>query len=97
MVPSYVVERQGNIIIVLDEAVVGFPFASSFGITPSSFPRSGVSNKPRALQTDVKAQVRAGFSPGLHHVRRSFFVVPSGPPQHSMPTAAFVRAATSPS
>ncbi|WP_211221891.1 hypothetical protein, partial [Granulicoccus phenolivorans] len=32
--------------------VVGFPDASSFGITPSSFPRSGASNNLRALHND---------------------------------------------
>lgn len=33
--------------------VVGFPIACSLGMTPSSFPRSGVSNKLRALHCSV--------------------------------------------
>src|SRR5690606_16272236 len=38
--------------------VVGFPAACSFGITPSSFPRSGVSNKPRVLHSPNRTMVR---------------------------------------
>ena len=35
----------------------------------------------KSCQPDVKAQVRVGFSPGLHHVRGSFSVVPLWSPR----------------
>ena len=36
----------------------------------------------KSCQPDVKAQVRVGFSPGLHHVRGWFSVVPLWSPRH---------------
>ncbi len=50
--------------------VLGLPTVCSFGITPSSFPRSGVSNKLRALQ--LVGPAGAGKTTAMNALRRAW-------------------------
>lgn len=45
--------------------VVGFPGDISCGMTPSSFPRSGASNHPRATHCQLELGVEAGDADGV--------------------------------
>jgi hypothetical protein len=54
--------HRGGLLLVRVATRVGFLFASSFGITPSSCPRPGASIKLRALQSDLaKTEVGCGL------------------------------------